>query len=152
MQHRDIDQVRSSAEIQPAPPNLMNRRERLERWADILDRDPNRRLSTLGEIEFASPAERPLMRADNSPLTVAFSDPVLLVAGLQSDRLGDALTFFEISENEAHYIMCSCLHGQSMSAGAAAARIRNLDGVHWLLPATALLGICGAPLLLYLLG
>lgn len=152
MQHRDIDQVRSFADIQPVPPPCMTRRERLERWAEVLDSDPNRRLSTLGEIELARPAERPLVRADNSPLTVAFEDPMLLAAGLKSDRLGDALTFFKISENEAHYVMCSCLHGQSMSAGAAAARIRNLDRVQWLIPATALLGMVGAPLLLYLMG
>ena len=152
MQHRDIDQVRSFADIQPVSPPVMNRGERLGRWAELLEGDPNRPLSTLGEIELASPAERPMMRADNSPLTVAFEDPVLLAAGLKSDRLGDALAFFEISENEAHYIMCSCIHGRTMSAGTAAARIRNLDGVHWLLPAAALLGIVGAPALLYLLG
>jgi hypothetical protein len=151
MQHRDIDQVRSSADIQPVPSQLMTRRERLDRWAEVLSRAPDRRLSTLGEIEFASPIVRPSMRADNSPLTVAFEDPVLLAAGLKSDRLGDALTFFQLSENEAHYIMCSCLHGRTMAAEAAAARIRNLDGLHWLIPASALLGIFSSPLLLYLL-
>jgi len=152
MQHRDIDQVRSFADIQPGPLPLTTRRERLERWAEVLDQTSNRRLNTLGEIEHASPAERPLMRAANSPLTVAFDDPVLQAAGLRSDRLGDALTFFDISEDDAHYIMCSCLHGQTTSARAAAARVRNLDRLHWLLPATALLGIIGTPLLLTFLG
>lgn len=151
MQHKDIAQVRSFADIQPVPSHLMTRPERLKRWAEVLERDPSRRLSTLGEIELTPKAERPLMRADNSPLTVAFEDPVLMAAGLKSDRLGDALTFFGMSENEAHHVMCSCLYGQTMSAGAAAARVRSLDEVNWLLPAIALLGMFGAPLLLYLL-
>src|SRR5688572_13791068 len=73
MEHRDIDQIRGLADVQPSPPQqVLTRRERLERWAELLERDPNRRLSTLGEIEFAPRAERPSMRADNSPLAVAF--------------------------------------------------------------------------------
>jgi len=152
MEHKEINQVRSFADIQPISPPAMTRRERLDRWAEVLDRDPDRRLNTLGEIELAHPSERPSMRADNSPLTVAFEDPVLLADGLKSDRLGDALTYFEISENEAHYIMCSCLHGRTMAAGTAAARIRNLGQVHWLLPAAALIGMFGVPLVLYLVG
>jgi len=152
MQHRDINQVRSFADIRPIAPQLITRRERLDRWAEVLGRAPARCLCTLGEIEFASPTTRPSMRADNSPLTVAFEDPVILSAGLKSDKLGDALDFFQISESEAHYIMCSCLHGRTMSAKAAAARIRNLDGLRWLIPASALLGIFSSPLVLYLLG
>jgi hypothetical protein len=107
MQHRDIDQVCNFADIQPVPSPLMTRRERLERWAEVLGNDPKRRLETLGEIEFAGAVDRLFMRADNSPLTVALEDPALVAAGLKSDRLGDALTFFAISESEAHYIMCS---------------------------------------------
>jgi hypothetical protein len=123
----------------------MSRHERLERWAEVLDRDPERCLETLGEIECARDVERLFMRANNSPLAVALEDPALVAAGLKSDRLGDALTFFAISESEAHYIMCSCLYGWTTSAGAAAARVRNLDRTHWLIPAIALIGRSGAP-------
>jgi hypothetical protein len=145
MQHRDIDQVCNFADIQPVPSPLMTRRERLERWAEVLGNDPKRRLETLGEIEFAGAVDRLFMRADNSPLTVALEDPALVAAGLKSDRLGDALTFFAISESEAQCIMCSCLYGWTTSAGAAAARVRNLDRMHWLIPAITLIGMSGAP-------
>ncbi|MBD2750345.1 hypothetical protein IC232_27170 [Microvirga sp. BT688] len=153
MEHKDIDQIRSLADVQPLPPHPLTRRERLERWAEQLERDPDRRLNTLGEIEYAPESERPLMRADNSPLTAAFEDPVLRAAGLKSDRLGDALAFFEISEDGAHHIMCSCLYGRTMSASAAAARIRSLNEVHWLVPAVVLAGMFSVPALcLHLLG
>jgi len=138
MQHRGIDQVRSFADIQLVPSPLMTWRERLERWAEVLDRDPERCLETLDEIECAGDVERLFMRANNSPLAVALEDPALIAAGLKSDRLGDALTFFAMSESEAHYIMCSCLYGWTTSAGAAAARIRKLDRMHRLIPAIAL--------------
>ena len=152
MEHRDINQIRGLADVQPSLPQVLTRRERLERWAELLDRDPNRRLSTLGEIEFTPRAERPSMRADNSPLAVAFEDPVLRAAGLRSDRLGDAMAFFQISEDGAHYIMCACLFGQSMSAGTAAARVRSLGQVHWLVPASVMAGLASIPVLLHLLG
>jgi hypothetical protein len=151
MEHKDIDELCRLADVQPVPPQLLTRRERLERWAEALDRDPYRRLSTLGEIEYAPKAERPFMRADNSPLTIAFEDPVLQAAGLKSDRLGDALTFFEISEDGAHHVMCSCLYGPTLLAGTAATRVRSLNQVHWLVPAAVMVGLASTPVLLHLL-
>ena len=51
---------------------------------------------------------------------------MLRAEGLASDRLGDAMVFFRLSHTEAHYTLCSCIHGQSMKAGEAARRLRNI--------------------------
>jgi len=123
MEHRRVDQLRSVADIRPA---AMSRGERLERWAELLECQPTRRLQTLPEIEFMPRAERPLLRADNSPLSVAFADPVLRAEGLASDRFGDAMTFFELSEHDAHLVLCSCMNGQTIEASRVAGRVRAM--------------------------
>lgn len=127
MEHKRVDQLRSVADVEfTLPRDLMSRRERLERWAELLERDPRKRLHSLGEIEFQPRDTRHLMRADDSPLTVAFNDPVLRAQGLASDRLGDAITFFEMSDGDAHRVLCSCLNGRTMEAGTSARRIRAI--------------------------
>jgi hypothetical protein len=103
----------------------MTRQERIARWVEILERDPTRRLNALGEIEYKPPVERALVRADNSPLTVAYDDPVFRAEGLAGDRLGDAMKFFELSDHEAHRALCSCLGGRTMESRAFAQRIRG---------------------------
>ncbi len=67
-----------------------------------------------------------MLRADNSPLTVAFQDPVLRASGLASDNLGEAIRFFELSDRQTHRMLCTCMHGFSMSAGQAARIVRGL--------------------------
>jgi hypothetical protein len=128
MQHRTLDeigqvaQVQSDLQLRPK----MSRRERLERWAEMLDRQQGRRLRSLYETEYViNRLEHDAMRADNSPLTVAFEDPVLRSAGLQGDTLGDAMKFFELSRWEAHRIVCYCYHGLTISGREAARAVRS---------------------------
>jgi hypothetical protein len=104
----------------------MSRKERLERWAECLERSPDDELRTLHGIEYGPRDQRLAARADNSPLTVAYNDPVLREEGLASDRLGDALGFFDMSERDAHRVFCSCLYGAKMQAGEVAHRVRRL--------------------------
>jgi hypothetical protein len=125
MEHKHLDQLRSVADVQP---KRMTRQERLQRWIEILERNPTRRLSSLGEIEYKSPAERALIREDDSPLTVAYEDPVFRADGLASDRLGDAMRYFELSDGQAHYALCSCLSGRTMESASFAQRLRNTTG------------------------
>ena len=151
MEHQPLNELRSIADVQPAS---MTRRERLERWVELLDREPLRLLKSLGEIEFRPRAERHMMRADNSPLTVAFEDPVLRAEGLISDRLGDASKFFELSEGQAHRVLCSCLSGRATQARTIAARVRGIANRGMGLPRVALIiagAITALPALLYLL-
>jgi hypothetical protein len=124
MEHKPLVELNALADLKPAPRAPMSRRERLDRWAELLEGEPDRLLKTLEEIEWKPKAARLAMRADGSPLAVAFADPVLRTEGLASDRLGDAVTFFGLSEHEAHVILCSCNGGESISAGEAARRIR----------------------------
>jgi hypothetical protein len=137
MEHKHLDQLRSVADVEPGS---LTRQERLQRWIDLLERNPSRRLNTLGEIEYQPPAERALVRVNDSPLTVAYEDPVLQADGLASDRLGDAMTFFGLTDGQAHYALCSCLSGHSMDAGTCAQRLRNTTGAQTWHPVAAAWG------------
>jgi hypothetical protein len=66
------------------------------------------------------------MRADGSPLTVAYNDPVLRAAGLRDDTLGEAMRFFDLSEHEAHDVVCYCVHGRTVEGRAAARAVRAI--------------------------
>ena len=126
MEFASRDQIGGVAELHEAGRGLQTRAERLARWAEVLKRDPDRTLRSLGEIEFVPEGEREALRIDGSPLTVAFEDSLLRVAGLASDRYGDAVRFFELSEREAHRLLCSCMNGWSMRAGALGSRVERL--------------------------
>jgi hypothetical protein len=150
MEFKRPDQLRRLADISTEAPKTMTRRERLARWQELLAREPGRMLKTLEEIEFKPESERGRMRADNSPLTVAFRDPVLREEGLKSDRLGDAMEFFGISEHQAHRVVCSCLNGRTMTGAQAAQRVRAIaNGTHEIAAGIAIAAAIGAPLFLY---
>jgi hypothetical protein len=122
MKYKNLEQIAREADVHAA--GAMSRRERLERWAELLAQQPDRRLSTIEGTEFGFRQARRAKRADDSPLTVAFQDPVLRAEGLRGDRVGDALDFFELSEGDVHHLVCFCHYGQTVSAGAVAARLR----------------------------
>ena len=132
MEHKPYAEMSRIADVRtdPLKPS-MTRRQRLERWAEVLEQEPARELRSLEEIEWKPRTERRAVRADGSPLTVAFEDPVLRAEGLASDRLGDAFDFFELSVHDAHFALCSCVYGRTMQAGAAAGRVRRLIGPEW---------------------
>ena len=156
MEYRPVEQLRDVADLHPATSLPLTRRERLERWADALDRDPGARLRSLGEIEFHPRSERPFMRADGSPLTVAYADPALRAAGLRSDMLGDAIEFFDLSERQAHALLCSCMNGWSMLAGTTARRIHRIANPNIRLRvaawAAAAMVLTATPAVFYLFG
>jgi hypothetical protein len=150
MEFKRPDQLRRLADISTEVPKTMTRRERLARWHGLLAREPDRMLKTLEEIEFRPKAERALMRSDNSPLTVAYQDPVLREEGLKSDRLGDAMAFFDITEHQAHRVVCSCLNGRTMTGGQAAQRVRSvMNGTNEIAAGLAIAAAIAAPLFLY---
>jgi hypothetical protein len=126
MEHKTLDEIRDVADILPSwlRARPLSKRERLKRWVEALEREGRRRLNTLFEIECAPPAKRAALRADDSPLSVAFNDPRLRAEGLVGDTVGDAIAFFGISERELHDILCFCYHGERMAAEVAAVRVR----------------------------
>jgi len=127
MEHKPLNDLSNVADLVPEMPKAsLTRCERLERWIEVLDREPGRALKTLHEIEHKPRDARRASRVDNSPLSVAFDDPILRADGLASDRLGDAVDYFELSDEEAHRAFCSCFYGESMTAGAVAGRLRSI--------------------------
>ena len=130
MLYRSLDRIAAEADVlatpDPARTPELSRRERLERWVELLAREPGRRLRALHGIEYGTPDERVAYRADGSPLAVAYADPVLRAAGLAGDTVGDAAAFFGLSHEQLHYLLCFCHHGEMLTASAVAAQVRAL--------------------------
>jgi hypothetical protein len=124
MKYQTLEQIALEADVHPGIG--MSRRERLERWAELLEGQPDRRLGAIEGTEFGDRREREAKRADNSPLTVAFEDPVLRGEGLRSDRVGEAVEFFDLSHDEVHYLVCHCHHGLTVAPGIVAVRVRRM--------------------------
>ncbi|WEX74206.1 hypothetical protein PYH37_001596 [Sinorhizobium numidicum] len=127
MKHHAIDELQIVAEVNPDfPRRTLSRTERLQRWAELLERDPHRRLSTLHETEYQPARVRAAMRGDGSPISVAFEDPVFRAAGLENDSYGEAKRFFELSDEQLHKVICYCHFGATVSASTAARHIRGM--------------------------
>ena len=118
MRYRSVAQLAGEADVLLEPPPL-SRQARLERWAEALARQPGR-LRAVPEVEHGGRRERDARRADGSPLTVAYEDPVLRAAGLGGDTIGDAAAFFGLSHAQLHHLVCSC---QVVSSGEIRAAI-----------------------------
>jgi hypothetical protein len=117
----------STKGIQILDPQHLTRSQRLERWAVALERLGDAPLRTLRETEHEHYYERLRMREDNSPLTVAFDEPVLRSAGLKDDTFGEAARFFSLSDWELHNILCYCHFGATVSAREVATRVRAMQ-------------------------
>ena len=139
MLYRSLERIAAEAEVLAGPdlpeakpeaklrtkPALSSRRARLERWAELLEHELGRRLRAIHGIEHVSPEARAALRADGSPLSVAYADPVLRAAGLKGDTVGDAAAFFGLWHGQLHHLLCFCHHGETLAAGTAAARVRG---------------------------
>lgn len=126
MEYRTFDDLRRLATVSPAAARGLSRRARLGRWARLLQEDAERRLEPLRRLEFMPKGEAEALRCDNSPISIAFADPVLRAEGLAGDRFGDVLAFFELSPRQAHYLLCDCYYQGRMTAGSVARRIRSI--------------------------
>jgi hypothetical protein len=125
MKHQTLEHLQIVARVdQDYPREAMSRRQRLERWAELLERNPDRRLATLHQTEYQPARARATMRGDGSPIAVAFEDPVLRAAGLENDSYGEAKRFFKLTDGQLHEIICYCHFGATVSAATAARHIR----------------------------
>ncbi|TIQ38395.1 MAG: hypothetical protein E5X48_00485 [Mesorhizobium sp.] len=125
MRHQTLDQLHAVAEVRAAKP-VMSRTQRLERWAELLEREPSRLLTALTGTEYRAPAERNVMRGDGSPISVALEDPVLHDEGLKGDSYGEAKRFFQLTDYQLHEIVCYCHVGDVMQASRAALSVRSV--------------------------
>lgn len=125
MKYQDPHQL-PAADLVPSLDGIvaLTRHERLMRWADGLE-SHRESLTALREIEYLSPEERRAYRGANTPLTVAFGDPVLREAGLKDDSLGSAMDFFEMTDDDAHRLLCDCNYMGSMTGAGLANRVRH---------------------------
>ena len=129
MKHQTLDQLHKVADVhvdltQPG----MTRTQRLERWADLLERRPDRLLVSLPGTEYRPLQERNTMRCNGSPISVAYEDLLLRDEGLENDSYGEAKRFFELSDRQLHKIVCYCHVGTTMHAARAAHCVRSTIG------------------------
>lgn len=125
MRHQTLYQLQKVAKVTGKERPAMTRAERLERWAELLERQPDRRLATLHQTEYQPFGTRDTMRSDGSPISVAFADPVLRAEGLNGDSYGEARRFFELTDGQLHEILCYCHFGETVNAAAAAQYVRE---------------------------
>ena len=124
MEYTSISDVAKLARVSREDANSRTlRRERLERLAALLEQHRGS-VRLLARIEYLSTSQRAELRADSSPLTIAFRDPVFRSQGLASDRLGDAMDFFALNERQAHHLLCECHYPATVTGEMIAARIR----------------------------
>ncbi|MGH6644622.1 MAG: hypothetical protein ACRED3_18185 [Bradyrhizobium sp.] len=127
MKHQSLDELKVKADVVPLEPGrpAMSRRERIERWAAVLEQhqDP---LTPLLRIETYSREARRSLRGDRSPIAVAFSDPILRADGLAGDTLGDAQSYFQLSSGKAHRLLCDCHYRGTMTGSKVAARLLSV--------------------------
>ncbi|WP_214471177.1 hypothetical protein [Mesorhizobium sp. dw_380] len=125
MKYQTLDQLQAVAKVESsAAYSEMTRNQRIERWAELLEQNPERCLGALTGTEHLHPEARTMARGEGSALTIAFADPVLRASGLKDDTYGEAKRFFELSDWQLHNIVCDCHVGSTMRARWAAARVR----------------------------
>jgi hypothetical protein len=129
MKHQTLDQLYAVARIEPSAPHLeMTRNERITRWAELLEQNPERCLGALTGTEHLHPEARAMARGEGSAIAVAFEDTALRASGLRDDTYGEAKRFFELNDWQLHDIVCDCHVGATMKARWAAARVRAIIG------------------------
>jgi hypothetical protein len=137
MKHHTVEQLEKIAQVRELPtPPFLSKAERLERWAELLEARSHSILRTLVGTEYHDEVSRAEMRAPNSPISIAFADPVLRAAGLRDDTYGEAKRFFEITDWDLHRTLCHCHFGRTVEASEAARAVRStlrrLQGGSWL--------------------
>jgi hypothetical protein len=122
-----VEIERTSLPLERSRPTVRKtvRQVRLEHLADILE-EHDSTIPLLTRIEYAPWHERPYLREDRSPLSLAFQDEGFRRQGLSGDRLGDIMDFFELTEREAHHLLCYCHYASSVTSMMVAERAREL--------------------------
>ena len=128
MKHVSPDFFMPAGEAFPEARNHWERRRaRLLRWAEVLDRHRGP-FQLFTRIETICHEDRAFLRVADSPVGVAFKDPILRGDGLAGDTLDDAMRFFGLTINEAHWALCDChFLGREDEAGPGmiASRLRK---------------------------
>lgn len=125
MEHKTLGRLEQAAKVYlDFPHREMSQRERLERWNLLLNQRPDRCVNTFVGTEHMDAAERDGIRCADSPISVAFEDPVLRAQGLANDTYGEAKKFFGLTDRQLHRIVCYCHHGLRVAAQGVAHQVR----------------------------
>jgi hypothetical protein len=127
MKYEHVDKLGSKAVIFPweTGGKKLSRRQRIERWATLLEQHEGRLVPFVG-TEYLSNEARRTLRVDNSPLALAAGDPILRNDGLASDTLGEGTAYFGLSERKAHRLLCDCHYSGTMTGQKVASRLRSI--------------------------
>jgi hypothetical protein len=126
MRRQSLDQIRAAARVTPVSMGADCYRDRLRRWAALLLDRPDQPFRALTNVELYSEAHRLRLRADNSPLALAYADPAFRSEGLAGDTLGDIQTFFGLTGREAHRLLCDCRYNGRMNGKSVGRRLMAL--------------------------
>tara|TARA_B110001454_G_C12697432_1_gene425085 strand:+ start:1207 stop:1692 length:486 start_codon:yes stop_codon:yes gene_type:complete len=102
-----------------------DRKERLERWAALLERDPHKLLGLL-RPSWASGDDLTPLGGNPSAIDLAWDDPVFRVTGLKARSRESFKAFFGLSNTELDRIVSGSWRVPIRSAWQVAGRIRNV--------------------------
>jgi len=127
MKYMPLEDIKLEAKVSPVLRETprTRRRRRLERLATLLERHHGT-VNLLSGIEYTTYSARLRLRADDSPLALAYSDPLLRQEGLDGDTLGDAVIFFDLAQGEAHHLFCDCHYPIPTRSEMVGARARSV--------------------------
>jgi hypothetical protein len=152
MEHKGFDQLRSVASVASSTPReVLTRRERLERWAWLVENHIGADFAPLPDDCDPHLDVRSRLRYPNSPLDCAFADPLLRVQGLASESLGDCMAFFGLGEDDVLRI----LDDPRMDARSLSKRIRGIAAKRdrtMMMAGIVTGGVACVPFLAYLFG
>ena len=128
MKFQTIEQARKLAAVLPGETvAAMSCSEKLLCWAECLDKHAQGRLRLLHGTEYTRGFRRAGLRENDSPLAIAYRDPLLRALGLSGDTYEEARRFFGISHAALHEVVCSCHYaGGSAPPGTIACGVRYL--------------------------
>ena len=124
MKYKNLEQIAREADVHPTVG--MSRRERLERWANVLAQQPERRLCAIEGTEFGTRPERLAKRADGSPITVAFQDRCCALQGCAA--IAWVMRSTSSSSQSTPYIPDLLLPPRTYGVGRRRGRTATADG------------------------
>lgn len=105
---------------------LIDRRARLMRWAELLEREPERWIVLLPPTWTLSRNGRSEVDVSGSAIEVAYRDPVFRIAGFRAATLPEVQQFFGLSDEQLDRILAASWEADQRLAWQVAHRIRNV--------------------------
>jgi hypothetical protein len=132
MEYQTLDAIHSKAAVLDVPPSLSSKKALLLRWADLLAVDPDAAAGLVHGFEFGRERSAILKEEwhDNSrsPFHVAYADAGLRAKGFVRGTYQEAISFFNLTNREVHYLLCDCHYAAGATRGDVARHVRRVAG------------------------